>query len=293
MQDDVIDLVLDETPADLDESHESLIIQGSIDAIEGTESYAVKYLAGAMCGADMLPPSAIHGNESVWNSVKASFAKSVTYIKNVFKGIWGFFFGKDAETKDEEKDGEIEKEKGILAKLPSTSELTQAARGAIDAAAAKAAAAGASIKAKVNQGVQAAKILAEDVQLKEKLDGALEKMAEITNRGVEVAKKQGRGIALAVSIKAQLWAMYFRDFRGLMSSQVKSLASKTLAEIEKLESKVKAAGENASAEIKEKLASLKEVMKSYTLIQQMKSSFRSFVTGVVDKLTPSYFAKKA
>lgn len=293
MQDDVIDLVLDESPDNLDDTHESLIIQGSIDAIDGVESYATKYLAGAMCGADMLPPTAIHGNESVWTSVKAGFAKSVTYIKNVFKGIWSFFFGKESEEKDEEKNAEVEKSKSLLAKLPSGAELSQAARSAIDAAAGKTAAVGASIKAKVNQGIQAAKILAEDKQIKEKLDAALDKMVELTNRGAEAAKKQGRGIALAVSIKAQLWAMYYRDFRGVMSSQVKSLAAKTLAEIDKLESKVKAAGENASAEIKEKLASLKEVMKSYTSIQQLKSSFRSFVTGVVDKLTPSFFSKAA
>jgi|AGFS01.1.fsa_nt_gi hypothetical protein len=291
--DDVIDLVLDESPADLDDTHESLIIQGSIDAIDGTESYAVKYLAGAMCGADMLSPYAIHGNESVWTSVKAGFAKSITYVKNVFKGIWNFFFGKESEEKDTEKNSAVEKDKALLAKLPSTAELTEAARGAIDSAADKAANIGKSIKAKVEQGVQAAKIYAEDKQLKEKLDAALEKMVEITEKGVEAAKKQGRGIALAVSIKMTLWAMYFRDFRSVMSSQVKALASKTMAEIEKLESKVKSAGENASAEIKEKLASLKEVMKSYTSIQQLKSSFRSFVTGVVDKLTPSYFAKKA
>lgn len=291
--DDVIDLVLDESPADLDDTHESLIIQGSIDAIDGTESYAVKYLAGAMCGADMLSPYAIHGNESVWTSVKAGFAKSITYVKNVFKGIWGFFFGKESEEKDTEKNSAVEKDKALLTKLPSTAELTEAARGAIDSAADKAANIGKSIKAKVEQGVQAAKIYAEDKQLKEKLDAALEKMVEITEKGVEAAKKQGRGIALAVSIKMTLWGMYFRDFRGVMSSQVKALASKTMAEIEKLESKVKSAGENASAEIKEKLASLKEVMKSYTSIQQLKSSFRSFVTGVVDKLTPSYFAKKA
>lgn len=294
MQDDVevIDIDMGENPDVLDDTHESLIIQGSLDALDGSESYAAKYLAGVLVSQGELSVNAVHGNEAVWQTVKNGFVKSVTYIKNFFKGIWGFFFGKEADAKDEAVNAEVEKEKSILAKLPSTAELADSAKNAIHTATEKASDLGKKIKEKAQAGIDAAKVYAEDKQLKEKLDAALTKLAEITDKGVEAARKQALGIAAAVALRASLWAMYFKEFRGVLSSQVKSLATKTQAEIERLESQIKSAGESGVENLKEKLASLKEVMKSYTSIQQLKSSFRSFITGVIDKLKPSFFKKK-
>lgn len=292
MQDDVIDIDMGEVPDNLEDTHESLIIQGAIDSLDGTESYATKYLGGVLVANDMLPVSAVHGNEAVWQTVKNGFVKSVTYIKNFFKGIWGFFFGKDSDAKDEAENAELEKEKGVMSKLPAATELASSAKDAIRSVADKATNLGKGIKEKVDAGVAAAKIFAEDKQLKERLDAALEKLVGVTERGVELAKKHGSGIAAVIQFKAALWALYFREFRGVLSSQVKALAATTQAKIENLEKQIKSAGEEGVENLKEKLASLKEVMKSYTSIQQLKTSFRSFVTGVLDKLKPSAFKKK-
>lgn len=292
MQDDEIVIDMGEVPDVLDDTHESLIIQGTLDALDGSESYATKYLAGVLVANGALSVNAVHGNEAVWQTVKNGFVKSVTYIKNFFKGVWNFFFGKDADAKDEAENAEIEKDKSILAKLPSGAELASSARDAISTAADKAADLGKRIKEKVSAGVDAAKVYAEDKELKAKLDAALAKLAEITDKGVAAARKQGQGIALAIALRASLWNMYFKEFRGVLSSQVKSLATKTQAEIERLESQIKSAGEAGVENLKEKLASLKEVMKSYTSIQQLKTSFRSFITSVIDKMKPSFFKKK-
>lgn len=291
MQEEEIILELDTQPESLEETHESLVVQGAIDSLSGVESYATKYLGGVLVGADLLSPNAVHGNESVWQTVKSGFTKSITYIKNFFKGIWNFFFGKDADAKDEATNAEIEKEKGLMSKLPSGAELADSAKSAIHSAAEKATGLGKKIKEKVDAGVEAAKVYAEDKQLKEKLDAALDKLAGLADRGVELAKKHGSGLAAVIQFKAALWALYFKEFRGALTSQVKSLATKTQSEIERLESAIKAAGENGVENLKEKLASLKEVMKSYTSIQQIKTSFKSFVTGVVSKLKPSAFSK--
>lgn len=291
-ENDDIDLILDSSPDALDDTHESLIIQGSLDALEGTESYAVRYLGGCLAASDMLPMNVVHGNESVWSSIKSGYVKSITYIKNFFRGIYNFFFGKESDAKDEKENEALESEKSLLAKLPSGAELSATAQSAINSAAEKAKDMGKKISDKVKASVDAAKIYAEDKQLKEKLDSALEKLSDITDKAVEASKKQVKGIALAVQIRMSIWLMYYRDFRGVMSSQVKALAAKTQAEIDKLEQKIKSAGESGVENLKEKLASLKEVMKSYTSIQQLKTSFRSFITGVVNKLKPSYFTKK-
>lgn len=292
MQDDVIDIDMGEVPENLEDTHESLIIQGAIDSLEGTESYATKYLGGVLVANDLLPVSAVHGNEAVWQTVKNGFVKSVTYIKNFFKGIWGFFFGKESDAKDEAENAELEKEKSIMSKLPTATELADSAKDAIRNVADKATNLGKGIKEKVDAGVAAAKIFAEDKQLKERLDSALEKLVGVTERGVELAKKHGSGIAAVIQFKAALWALYFREFRGVLSAQVKALAATTQAKIDNLEKQIKSAGEEGVENLKEKLASLKEVMKSYTSIQQLKTSFRSFVTGVLDKLKPSAFKKK-
>lgn len=292
MQDDEIELPVDELPEELDNTHESMIIQGSIDALDGNESYAVKYLGGVLLAEGLVPAGKVYGSESVWSAVKSGFNNSITYIKKVFTGIWGFFFGKESDAKDEAVNVEVEKDKSELTKLPAGAELAEASKTAVVSAASRVSAFSASVKDKVSKGIDKAKILAEDADLQGKLEAALTKLSDIAHRGAEEGKKQGRSIALAVSIRAAIWKMYFVEFRGVMSSQVKSLAAKTQAEIGRLEGLVKSASEGASESVKAKLASLKENMKIYSAIQQLKTTFRSYVTGAMAKMKASFFKKK-
>lgn len=294
MLEDDIEVEQDSLPEDLNDTHESLIFQGSIDALDGTESYAVKYLAGALMASGHLTHSQINGVESVWTTVKSGFSKSITYIKNFFNGIWGFFFGKDADAKDEAVAAEVEKDKAVLTKLPAESELDQASSTAIVAASTKVALSAENLEDKIKRGLNEANIMTEDESLKTRLVAAYAKLKAITDRLAAAGGKQARGIALAVALRASVWNLYFREFRGVLTSDVKALAAKTQAEIARLDTMVRSADEAATQKIKEKLVSLREVMKVYTSIQQLKTTVRSYTVGVLDKLKPSHFkAKKA
>jgi len=288
------DIVLDEPllPEDLDQTHESMSIQGSMDALDGNESYCVRYLAGAMVGSGMLPGNAVHGNESVWSTVKTGFSKSIQYIRNIFTGIWGFFFGKDSEEKDTKEDAEIKAETAELEKADSGAEMSSSVKEAIVSAADKAKALGQSAVQKAKAGIVKAKIMADDMHLQEKLEAAIEKLGAVMESVQATARKQGLGIALAVSIRAQLWAAYFVKFRGIITADIKAAANKTSEMIKKIEDKIKSGSETVSDEVRERLASLKETMKSYSIIQNMKTTFRSLIKSMVDKLTIKSFRKK-
>lgn len=288
------ELVIDEQTLeeDLDNEHAPMIIQGALDSLNGVESYAVCYLGGALVASGQLPGHAVHGNETVWSTIKTGFGKSIQYIRNIFTGVWGYFFGKDAETEDVNLNDEVKAETAELEKVDNKVEMTSGIKTAIVDAGDKAKAMGHAIVAKAKNGIDKAKILADEMQLHERLDAAIVKLGDIMESTQAIARKQGLGVTLAIQMRAQLWALYFTKFRGVITADIKSAAAKTNELIGKIEAQIKSGSESVTDDIKQRLASLKETMKSYTIIQNMKTNFRSLIKGMVGKLTAKSFAKK-
>lgn len=288
-----------ESPDNLDDSHSSLVIQGITDAMEnvsGQESYATRYLMGSMAGAGMLDFN-FDGSESVWSSVKEGFSKSVTYVKNFFMGIWNFFFGKESEEKDKALEEEVKDDAKELESLGEAAEAPEAGpiRTAINAATKRLSDAATASKKKIESGVDKAKAFMADSQIQKTLTEVVNQLqSDILKYSVQIdnaihegtlkAAKAGRALALA----ATLWAS---STLYLTRNRVSAMAKQTKAKIEELEAMVRKGVEEKKEEITKRLASLRETMKIYTEIQNMKTNVRSFLTALKGKLKVGIFKK--
>lgn len=295
------EIEMEESPEILDDDHSALIFQGAIDVaegqVDGQESYATRYLMGAMAGAGMLG-SDFNGSESVWSSVKSGFSKSITYIKNFFMGIWNFFFGKDSVEKDTALEKEVDDRKKELgaAKGELSPEKASSVSTAIVAAAAKVDTSAGTSVAKLKTGVNESKIGSGEMPIKNILQEILDKLhkdIEHCHQQIKAvgAIKNGNDAMKVLTLAGQLWA---GTVIFLTKGRVKTTADQTKGKIAELESLL---SKSEDAETKEKitkaLASLKEVMKMFTEIQHIKTNVKTFLRAIKDKLSPNLFHKIA
>lgn len=272
-------------PENLDDTQEALIVQGAIDAVDGNESYAARYLAGCMIGAGLMP-STVHGQEGVIDSIKSGMGKTVTYIKNFFMGIWNYFFGK-SEEKDEEV---IEKSEATLKtelkELSAGAKLKDEAKAAIKNA-------GSKIITTANSLKEKAKSLNDEYELANKLKSVLTSIADTAEKAGNKAKEVGvMAVADTIAFASQMRNTWVNEVKPKLRGELKAAAEKTKELIKTLEFQAKLSTGDAKDALTKKLNELKEAMKVYASIKQLKSSFVNFCKGVLEKLKPSFFTKK-